>query len=174
MNEKIEQYVHKGSRFTMNFKLDKEHCSFSVYEYDRAGDRHQCTRKIVEMIDGYGFCKTHAAEVKRRLGKTVATETRYAARFSHGEPSLLELEVISETDKTIEIQSVKTILGSSYGLYAGKLRKDLQYTRQYEFFVFATAAHQWLTDKALEYVESCQKQAEKAIHTYNKLVDKGL
>ena len=44
---------------------DKDYCRYSVLGY--AGVSHQCTRKPVEDIDDYKFCKQHAKIIRRKL-----------------------------------------------------------------------------------------------------------
>lgn len=47
--------------------LTRETCAYAVADGGRLVTFHQCTRRPTETIDGYGFCRQHAAMVRQRL-----------------------------------------------------------------------------------------------------------
>lgn len=170
----VDYFIHKGSNWNRNFKPDLSRCRFSVTEHGRVTDWHQCTRKSVENVEGYDFCKQHANEVKSRLGiRTDATKIKYAASFSYGNPNIIELEILLETDSMIEVSGYKSVMGdSTYGIYQGRLKKNSQYTREYEFFDSFDDAIGWMLNQGDKYVQSCEKNLEDAKNTYQNLLEK--
>jgi hypothetical protein len=148
-------------------------CAYEVAETGRMTHWYQCNHKPVETIEGYGFCKTHAGIVKRKLGIKRDTTIRYAASFEYGKPFLAELEVVKETDHTIEISKVTNVLGDAH-LFTGSSRKDGRWMNVYEFFDTAKEAHRWLLKEAEEHVADCKKSFKSAEEVYNKLLRGGL
>lgn len=171
MDNKVEDYIHKGSNWSRGqYKPDLSRCRFSVAEHGRVTDWHQCSRKTARDVQGYGFCNQHADEVEGRLGiRADEIKTKYAASFNHGKPSIIELGIYGETDKTIDIKSVNALMGSNYGLYSGKSKKNSQYLNHYRFFDEFTDAIAWLYEQSESRVQSTLLAYEAAIQVRNKL-----
>ena len=173
-NRKVEEFLYEprtvlesfGNR---NWKPDLDHCRFSVAEHGRITTWHQCTRKGVEKIDGYGFCKQHSKEVRRRLGIFSDQEIfiKYAAEFSYGKPSLVELKLLSETEKMIEVQSSKKIMGSNH-IINGKQLKRSNYIR-YEYFYRYEDAILWLYQQSEKHWISMRAALASSVETMNEL-----
>lgn len=173
MSNKAEDYIHTGPRnnwYKGEYKPDLTRCRYSVAEYGRVTDWHQCTRKPVENVEGYGFCKIHSDEVKTKLGiRNDSTKTKYAAAFYYGKPILVELKIFGETEKTIDIESVNELMGSAFGLYKGKSKKNSQYTAKYEFFDDFNMAISYLYTESESHVQTTLLAYEAAIQVRNKL-----
>lgn len=166
----VEDFVHR-KRFKHETGLDKSRCVFSVHEQGRGVGFYQCQKGIAETIEGHGFCKVHAKEVKRRLGIKAETHTKFAAKFLYGEPTILKLSISSETEKTIEVESVETILGNSWGFVIGSQRKDNSHIKNFELFYEKNKAIGYLIDKAEEYVKHCESELQEAEKTYKDLLE---
>lgn len=178
MKHTVKDFIYKGGRHShlSNFvaKLDPLRCAFDVAEHGRITDWHQCTRKPVEEVDGYKFCKVHAREVKRKLGREQEFIIRYVASFSQGQPFLAVLKVVRETLYTIDIAGIEPVIGKEYGISTGFRRKDGEWMRKFEFFNTANEAHQWLLKRAENSVVFCKKELEKAEEVRFKLSTMGL
>lgn len=168
----VKEFIFTGGNFhrfsTKPAKLDPARCSFSVAEYGRVTDWHQCERAVVEEVDGYGFCTVHAREVKRRLGKEQETFVRYVASFKNGKPFLAELDVVRETEKTIDISGIRKLIGDDM-LFTGNQRKDSRYTNCYKFFDTVDEGLGWLSKEALERVNYLAKELGRAKVVYEDL-----
>lgn len=66
----ITSFIYKPHAYKTN-GLDPIYCSYSVADGGRLVTFHQCTRLPKEKIEGYGFCKRHAALVTRCLDRQV-------------------------------------------------------------------------------------------------------
>lgn len=167
----VKDFVHKSRYPNPPNSLDETRCAFSVHEKGRGVWSYQCQKGIKETIQGVGFCGIHAKEVKRRLGiQAKETKTKFAARFENGEPSILRLSIISETDKTIEIQDIETVLNGGFGFLVGFQRKDNPYTRKYKLFFSEEEALHYLVVRAKDYIDSLSKELEEAKLVYEKLM----
>lgn len=171
MENKVEFYIHKGSNWSRGeYKPDLSKCRYSVTEFGRVTDWHQCTRKAVEDVEGYKFCKQHANEIKSRLGiRGGFAKERYAASFTYGKPDLAKLYIYGETDKTIDVESYDTLMGSCFGISTGKQLKTSAYVRNYKFFDNFTDAIAWLYEQSEKNVQSTLLAYEAAIQVRNKL-----
>lgn len=171
----VKDFIFAGSVsdsiYRRKVKINPSTCAFSVAEYDRITNWHQCYRKPVVEIDGYWFCAQHARTVSRELGISETTKIVFAAKFSRGYPDLIELEVIRETKNTIDIKSVKAIQGSSTGIYAGNVRKDSAYIKEYKLFGDKNEAVAYLIDRSAENIRWHTSELERAEKTHKQLLD---
>lgn len=86
---------------TLEGKVDESRCRASVHDGGRGCGFHQCSRKTVVVVDGYGFCKQHSPEAQKARDRECeeryqkereATERRYAQNEARSE--LLRLVVV--------------------------------------------------------------------------------
>jgi hypothetical protein len=167
----VQDFVYKPRRsvyFSQDRQNDKKRCEFSVAEIGRMTDWHQCSRKPAEFIDGIGFCKQHAAEVKMKLGYKVETTVKYAASFEYGRAALAKLQIASETDATIDIRSGEDIIGSMY-IMQGKQSKKSQYNAARFFADDYKDALLWLYRQSEVRWISARQSLDEAVETMNKL-----
>ena len=61
----IKQFL-PTAKYDGKFKLDASRCAHKIYGFGRY---FQCENGISETIEGYGFCKAHAVQVKAKLGQ---------------------------------------------------------------------------------------------------------
>lgn len=166
--EDLKSFIHKPRWFHAPSPNNPDRCQFSVYAHNRAGNFHQCQKKPVEFFDGIGFCKTHLKKVKKHFGMIESTKTRFAATFDRV-PVLVQLGVSEETESTIDIVSVKRLIGSDYTFYEGSMRKDSGSTRRYSFFNDKNDAIEYLMGEAANYVDFCGREYVKSKEIYDDL-----
>jgi len=118
----ITNFVHRTNN------LDPTRCSHRVHDEGRGVGFHQCQRNVYEAIDGYGFCKQHYKKVSRSMGLDDSdTVVKYTVHIDRdGNPELSMLELYSETEKTIDVKSSKSIIGDIF-ILTGKQRKNTRY-----------------------------------------------
>lgn len=166
MKETVRDFVYKGRSFSFQptHPNNPERCQFEVAEVGRMTVWHQCSRKFVEVIDGFGFCKQHASEVKRRLGISKGEIVRYIARFRNGNPELTRVQIESETEKTITVIDSEVILGSYVYIGTGRQNKS-----QFNVFETEKEALIWLYKESRVYFSHMTKLTQKAQETVSQL-----
>lgn len=166
----VQDFVHEPERGVWGTKdrpNDPDRCQFSVAEHRRITTWHQCNRKIVEEIDGFGFCKQHAEEVNQKLGRLTGEIVRYIAEFRDS-PALVKALLSSETENTFNLVSRENIIGSM-SAWAGKQRKDSQYWKHRVFFEDYGEALNWLYDRSVQKMNKSKKEYDESVETMHSL-----
>jgi len=138
-------------------KADESRCRHRVSGHGRYGS-HQCSRKAVETIQGYGFCTQHAEKVKGALGiaKSSSGAMIYITKFSRGRASLACAKLVKETPKryTISMETKKNILGSVFcSRFIAKGR---------DAHTSLDSALDYLQERLQQYADSCRQELETA------------
>ena len=70
MARDITWYIYEPLSWqkTLGYQVNMERCRHQVPDGGRSVGFHQCSRKAVEQVDGYWFCKMHAKRVREALG----------------------------------------------------------------------------------------------------------
>ena len=150
MSDRIKYYVFSPNENLGQRSLNPNYCARQVAEGGRSVGFNQCGRKIVKWIDGYGFCKQHYEEVSLALGLDNTDVTiKFFAEFSYGKPKLAVAELSNETEHTMTVTKVTTIIGDS-SFYRGKQNKKSRYTKSMEVFDSQDEALGYLKEKAID------------------------
>lgn len=143
--------------FSVSVDKDGSRCVAIVHEKGRGARFYQCQRNGSETVEGYLFCSQHATNIKTRLGIKVDSFTKWAVSSEYDSPGMAKVQVISETEKTINIQSSKEVFGTMF-LSTGQQSKRSSWNRRIRFFDTAQEALEWLIE---EYVKSLQAAEDR-------------
>lgn len=159
MTRRIEYYIYTPNVTIGGSNPNSNFCARSLSDGGRSVGFHQCSRKIVSRIDGYGFCKQHYDELVLSLGIETGdgTTRKYVALFHHGSPTLSVIEILKSTKHTITLKSVTNLIGR-ISLYTGKQNIHSRYTSGMAMFDTKKDALAFLKVKALEYIESLEEK----------------
>ena len=175
MPKTIEDFVYTPRSIwtSKNWKPDLKRCRYSVSDIGRMISWHQCTRKAVEDVEGYGWCKAHATTIKALFELSEGeTFIKYAATFDYEKPILIELQLFSETEKMMNVSSAKNLMGDYNQFISGQQMKNSRYLRSYKYFDQYNESLVWLYNQALSSHLNKEKEMEKLKDVINSLSTK--
>lgn len=91
---------------------------------------------------------------------------KWAASFRYGNPSLAEVEIISETNKIYQIGKYLDIFG--IGMYLNK--RERKVNRKIKWFDYFTEALLFLVEQEENHIQTLRKDLDTSIKTHAELV----
>lgn len=138
----VKDNVYRPNRTITSAPLSPKYCAQSVHETGRGVGFHQCDRKAVVQLGGYGWCTQHANQIKSRAGLLDVSESYSGGVNQYGSPYLLKI-----TDDGVRVTS-KTLFGSDIFVNA----KTVQRVPTFELAV------QQIEIAAQEYISKREKE----------------
>jgi len=175
MKNKLEEIIKSvvySPTSNYSAKLDNSvYCAMSVHEQGRGVGFYQCGKKAIEVIGGYGFCSTHAKEIKHRAGISKIIGTHYVAKFENSdEPSIAEFDFSEKTEKFYTVEEVRNIVGNIY-FFTGKQKITSDGNRGFKFFESEENAWVWLQLESDKFYLQMKDGLEKALENKNVISD---
>ena len=137
---KIEMFVYDGQSYR-KAKHNEDYFAFNLIDRFQ---HYQCRKKPVEQVQGYGFCKAHAEEVKGRLGLLEASLKAW--EISKFDLRVKEIDIVRHTDKRI------------YLLNGRSEATENTYTK---IFLSKQEAIDWITQACIARIERAQAEIER-------------
>jgi len=170
INDIIEREVHEPTFKHDSWTLDNSiYCAKSVPDGGRSVTFHQCSRKWTEKLGNYGFCSSHAKEIKVKCGLADIIGTYYIAKFNGDrESDLAEFDFSEKTDRFYTVTDVRSIVGNIY-FYTGRQKMDSESNRRYSVFEHESDAWLWLYQESANYYNNTKELLEFAVKNMNTL-----